>query len=155
MVQGSSQVFAAGPPVVPRIGQNVTKEELGGSAIHGRNGTVDDVVESEIEAFARTRCFLSYLPSSVFELPARIDSTDDPKRREEKLPGAVPRDPRKVYQMRPIVNALVDRDSFFVIGVEAEQAATIRYGARAMAAIYQATVPWCSILVRRAFGMRP
>ena len=51
----------------------------------------------------------------------------------------------------PVVH-LVDIPGF-VIGVAAEQAATIRYGARAMAAIYQATVPWCSILVRRAFGV--
>lgn len=42
-------------PVVASIGQSVTKDELGGTQIHGRNGTVDDVVESEAEAFARTR----------------------------------------------------------------------------------------------------
>ena len=220
MVQGISQIFAAGPPVVARIGQTVTKDQLGGTDIHGRNGTVDDVVTSEAEAFARTRRFLSYLPASVYELPARVTPTDDPRRREEKLLSAVPRDPRKVYQMRPIVHALVDQGSFFeigkmwgrsvitgfarldgwpvavvasdphhyggawtaraseklvrfidmaqtfhlpvvhlvdipgfLIGVEAEQAATIRYGARAMAAVYQATVPWCSILVRRVFGV--
>ena len=116
MVEGISQIFAAGPPVVARIGQNVTKEELGGSEIHGRNGTVDDVVESEAEAFARTRKFLSYLPSSVYELPPRVAPTDDPKRTEEKLLSVVPRDPKKVYQMRPIIHALMDRDSFFEIG---------------------------------------
>ncbi len=220
MVEGISQIFAAGPPVVARVGQNVTKDELGGTEIHGRNGTVDDVVESEAEAFARTRRFLSYLPSSVYELPARTTPTDDPKRREEKLLSAVPRDPKKVYQMRPIINAVVDQGSFFEIGkmwgrsiitgfarldgwpvavvasdpyhygggwtaraseklirfvdmaqtfhlpvvhlvdipgfqigIEAEEAATIRYGSRAMAAVYQATVPWCSILVRRVFGV--
>ncbi len=41
----------------------------------------------------------------------------------------------------------------FLIGLEAEQAATIRHGARALSAIYQATVPWCSILVRKVFGV--
>ena len=51
----------------------------------------------------------------------------------------------------PVVH-LVDIPGF-QIGVEAEEAATIRYGARAMAAVYQATVPWCSIIVRRAFGV--
>ena len=40
-----------------------TKEELGGSDIHARNGAVDDEVASEAEAFARARRFLSYLPS--------------------------------------------------------------------------------------------
>ena len=220
MVEGISQIFAAGPPVVARTGESVTKDQLGGSAIHGRNGTVDDVVASEAEAFARTRRFLSYLPPSVHELPPRTAPADDPERREEWLIGAVPRDPRKVYKMRPIVEALVDRASFFEIGrawgksvisgfarldgwpvaviasdpyhyggawtahaceklvrfidlaqtfhlpvvhlvdipgfrigVQAEEEATIRVGSRAMAAVYQATVPWCSILVRRAFGV--
>ena len=41
----------------------------------------------------------------------------------------------------------------FVIGSEAERTATIRHGARALAAVYQATVPWCSIVVRKAFGV--
>ena len=65
MVTGISQMFVAGPPVVARLGEKVTKEELGGTEIHARNGAVDDEVESEDEAFARTRRFLSYLPSSV------------------------------------------------------------------------------------------
>ncbi|MDE0893983.1 MAG: hypothetical protein OSA09_04810, partial [Acidimicrobiales bacterium] len=51
----------------------------------------------------------------------------------------------------PVVH-LVDNPGF-VIGTEAEQQATIRHGARALAAIYQATVPWCSVLVRKAFGV--
>ena len=41
----------------------------------------------------------------------------------------------------------------FVIGTRAERAGTIRHGARALSAIYQASVPWCSILVRKAFGV--
>ena len=55
MVKGTSQLFAAGPPVVARIGETVTKEELGGSSIHAKNGTIDDEVASEAEAFARAR----------------------------------------------------------------------------------------------------
>jgi len=51
----------------------------------------------------------------------------------------------------PVVH-LVDNPGF-VIGTEAERAATIRHGARALAAVYQSTVPWCSILVRKAFGV--
>jgi acetyl-CoA carboxylase carboxyltransferase component len=220
MVEGISQMFIAGPPVVARLGQNLTKEELGGSEIHARAGAVDDVVASEDEAFQRTRRFLSYLPSSVFELPPRSPVVDDPNRREPWLIEAVPQDRRKVYDMRRIVRALVDRDSFFeigrkfggsaitglarldgwpvavlasdpyiygggwtaaasqkitrfvdlantfhlpvmhlvdcpgfIIGVEAEKAGTIRHGARALAAVYQAKVPWCSILVRKAFGV--
>lgn len=220
MVKGTAQLFNAGPPVVARIGQNVTKEELGGSQIHTRNGVVDDEVASEEEAFERVRRFLSYLPPSVHELPARGEVRDDAARRDEWLLSAIPRDGRKVYKIRPIVECLVDQGSFlemgrqwgraivtglaridgwpvavvasdpyfygggwdgpsaekftrfvdlaqtfhlpvlnlvdiagFQIGVEAERAGIMRYGARALAAVYQATVPWCSIIVRRAYGV--
>src|SRR5438046_341252 len=116
MVKGISQMFVAGPPVVARLGEKVTKEELGGTDIHARNGAVDDEVESEDEAFARTRRFLSYLPSSIDSLAARGPVTDDPNRADAKLIDLVPRDRRKVYQMRAIIRACVDKDSFFEIG---------------------------------------
>jgi len=51
----------------------------------------------------------------------------------------------------PIVN-FVDNPGF-LIGVDAEKRGTIRRGVRALVAVYQATVPWCSILVRRVFGV--
>ncbi len=51
----------------------------------------------------------------------------------------------------PVVH-LVDNPGF-VIGSEAEKAATIRHGSRALATVYQASVPWCSVLVRKAFGV--
>jgi acetyl-CoA carboxylase carboxyltransferase component len=146
--------------------------------------------------------------------------TDDPERREEFLFEAIPRDRRKVYKMRPIIEAVVDQGSFFEmgrmfgrpiiagfarvdglpvavmasdpffyggawtadacdkiirfvdlaetfhlpivylcdcpgfhIGLEAEKAATIRKGVRAMAAVNQSTVPWCTFLVRNVFGV--
>ena len=65
MVKGLSQVFVAGPPVAKAIGEDVDKEGLGGWEINGRNGVVDNVVNSEHEAFAQARRFLSYLPSNV------------------------------------------------------------------------------------------
>ncbi len=116
MVKETSQMFVAGPPVVARIGEDLSKNELGGSDIHTRNGAVDDEVNSEAEAFEHARRFLSYLPNSVFELAERTEPTDDPARREDWLIDAIPRNQRKVYKMRPIVDALVDRDSFFEIG---------------------------------------
>src|SRR6185369_8566474 len=51
----------------------------------------------------------------------------------------------------PVVN-FVDQPGF-LIGTAAERAGTVRYGARAMAAVYQATVPWISIILRRVFGV--
>ena len=221
MVKGLSQLFVAGPPVVNRLGlEEVDKESLGGSRIHTRNGAVDAEVGSEEEAFEHACRFLSYLPSSIHELPGRGPVTDDPERTDDSLLDVVPRDRRHVYRMRDIVESVFDQGSFFeigarfgrsaitglarldgwpvavlagdpyhygggwtadasqkvvrfvdlaetfhlpvvhlvdnpgfVIGTEAERAATIRHGSRALAAVYQATVPWCSILVRKAFGV--
>src|ERR1700752_4931003 len=111
----NSAMFVAGPPVVKRLGQDLTKTELGGADIQTRAGGVDDAVDTEEEAFARARRFLSYLPSSVFELPPTIACNDDSERGEETLLKAVPRSRRQVYKMRPIINAVVDRGSFFEI----------------------------------------
>ena len=113
MVQDTSQLFVAGPPVVKRIGQDYTKNELGGSQIHARNGTVDDEAASEADAFERARKFLSYLPRSVYELPQRAQSDDDPLRRIETLIDAIPRESRRVYKVRPIVESVVDAGTFF------------------------------------------
>lgn len=220
MVEGISQMFIAGPPVVARTGVEMTKEELGGSEIHERAGAIDLAVASEEEAFAAARRFLSYLPPSVYDLPQRVTLQDDPNRREEKLLSIVPRDRRRVYKTREIIDMTVDAGSFlemgrlygrsvitglarldgwpvailasdpyhygggwtadashkitrfvdlaetfhlpvvhfvdipgFLIGPEAEQTGTIRHGARALTAVYQATVPWCSIIMRKAFGV--
>jgi len=220
MVRGLSQMFVAGPPVVARVAAPIDKETLGGADMHGDMGAVDDVMESEEAAFEQAKRFLSYLPSSVFELPPRGPCDDDPERRDESLIDAVPRNRRKVYKMRPIVESVVDRGSFlelgrrwgrsvitglarldgwpvallagdpyffgagwtadasnkvtrfvdladtfhlpvvhlvdnpgFVIGTDAEKAATIRHGARTLSAIYQANVPWCSVIIRRVFGV--
>jgi acetyl-CoA carboxylase carboxyltransferase component len=216
----ASAMFVAGPPVVARVGQDLGKQELGGPDIQTKSGAVDEAVDTEEEAFACARRFLSYLPSSVYGLPPKIESDDDPQRRDASLMDAIPRDRRKVYKMRPVIEALVDRGSFFeigrmfgrsiitglarldglpvavmagdtyfyggawtadacqkvvrfvdlaqtfhlpvvylldcpgfLIGLEAERAATIRHGVRAMTAINQTTVPWCTIIVRNSFGV--
>ena len=220
MVEELSQMFVAGPPVVKRVGEDLTKEELGGSKIHSKNGAIDIVVKSEKEAMEVARNILSYLPPSVYELPPRAKSDDNPERKDEWLIKAIPKDRRKVYKAREIINTLVDKNSFlefgkysgqsviaglarldgwpvgilssdpyfygggwtaeasnkvtrfvdiaetfhlpvvhlvdnpgFLIGLEAEKAATIRHGARALTAVYQAKTPWCSIILRKVFGV--
>ncbi len=222
MVKDTSQLFVAGPPVVTRgVGEVVTKEELGGAHIHARgSGAVDNEVESEEEAFAAIRRFLSYMPQSVWQLPLRRQSDDDPNRREEALLSIIPRNKRRGYDVRKLVSLVLDHDSFFeigryygrplvtglarldgypvgvlasdplqggggldapgsekmtrfidlcdtfhlpcvnfvdqpgfLLGTVAERAGTIRAGVRALAAVYQATVPWVSIIVRRVFGV--
>jgi len=119
MVNGTSQLFVAGPPVVVRgVGENVTKEQLGGSHIHAHgSGAVDNEVNSEDEAFAQIRRVLSYLPSNVWQVPPRSpNSGDDPERREEELLSIIPRDRRRSYDVRRLLSLVLDRDSFFEIG---------------------------------------
>jgi acetyl-CoA carboxylase carboxyltransferase component len=115
MVKDLSALFVAGPPVVERLGQKLSKNELGGWQIQLKAGAVDQAVDSEEEAFAYARRFLSYMPSSIWDLPPRGPQIDDPERRESWLGDVVPRDPRKVYKMRAIVEAVVDAGSFFEI----------------------------------------
>ncbi len=118
MVRGSSQLFVAGPPVVERgVGEKVSKEELGGHAIHARgSGAVDNEVESEDEAFSIIRRFLSYMPSSAWHVPPLSQPSDDPMRREEELIAIIPRDRRRSFDVRRILNLVFDRESFFEIG---------------------------------------
>ena len=211
----------AGPALVDwaSLG-DVSKEELGAAKIHTRNGAIDDEANSEAEAFAMAKQFLSYLPSSVDELPPTVDCDDNPDRTDDKLLSIVPRDPRKVYRMHDIINSVADQDSFFeigrkwgrsiitglarfngipvalfaenprvyggawtadaarklirlidlastfhlplvhledcpgfLIGKQSEEAATIRYGSAALAALGQCTTPFCSVVIRKAFGV--
>ena len=220
MVEKVSQMFVAGPPVVKRVGEDLTKEELGGSEIHSKNGAIDILVKTEEEAIEVAKNILTYLPSSVYDLPPRSDNNDNPNRSDEWLIEAIPKDRRKVYKSRNIIKTVFDKNSFlefgknsgksviaglarldgwpvgllasdpyfygggwtaeasnkvtrfvdiaetfhlpvvhlvdnpgFVIGLDAEKQATIRHGARALTAVYQASVPWCSIILRKVFGV--
>jgi len=115
MVKGTSQVFAGGPPVVERgMGVKVDKEELGGSKVHVReSGVIGNEAETEADAFAMARRFLSYLPSSVFELPPVTDCDDPRDRREEELLSIIPREQRRVYKPRKLIELVMDRGSVF------------------------------------------
>ena len=117
IVKDSAQMMIAGPALVDwaSLG-DVSKEELGSYKIHTRNGAIDDVADSEEEAFAMARQFLSYLPSSVDELPPVIECTDDPKREDESLLNLVPKEPRQVYKMHQLLESVCDEGSFFEMG---------------------------------------
>ncbi|MEM7187987.1 MAG: carboxyl transferase domain-containing protein [Pseudomonadota bacterium] len=117
MVKDISQIFPGGPPVVKAaLGQEITKEELGGDHIHTRmSGCIDNLAETEEEAFEMVRRWLSYLPDSVHDLPERVESGDDPNRRDEALLSIMPRDRRKTYDVRKVIDAVVDKGSFFEV----------------------------------------
>ena len=117
MVRDISQLFVAGPPVVSHaMGYDITKEDLGGWQVHCRNGSVDNLAETEAEAMAMTKRFLSYLPSSVHEAPPVGASGDPPDRRDEELLTIVPRKRTTTFDVRRVIELLVDRGSWFEIG---------------------------------------
>jgi acetyl-CoA carboxylase carboxyltransferase component len=118
MVKGISHIFAGGPPVVKAaLSQDITKEELGDERTQVtqvfEGGVVDNLAETEEEAFEMARQFLSYLPQSVWEMPPRAEPTEDPDRREEKLLSVIPRERRKLYDPRAILRYVFDKDSVF------------------------------------------
>ena len=119
MVREIAQLFVAGPPVVSHaMGYEITKEELGGWQVHCRNGSVDNLAETEEEAVTMTKRFLSYLPSSVFEAPLVLppDPTDPVDRREEELFTIIPRKRTTTFDLRRAIRLMADRGSFFEIG---------------------------------------
>ena len=116
LVEGTAQLFVAGPPVVKGgVGEDVDKQALGGSHVHARNGAVDLIARSESEAFELIRTFLSYLPPSAYELPPVISSADPADRRDEALLSAVPRNRRMPYRIRDILRAVLDVGSVMEI----------------------------------------
>src|ERR1700744_4226754 len=76
-VKDIAAVFVAGPPVVERLGEPRSKQELGGWEIQLGCGAVDHAVDTEDEAFDAARRFLSYLPSSIHDLPPRTRGGED------------------------------------------------------------------------------
>ena len=116
MVKRLSQLFAAGPALVAAIGEEIDRDELGGSAVHTRNGVVDEEAESEADAFRLARTFLSYLPSAVGRPAPRLAGSDPIDRRDESLLSAVPQDPKQVYAMRRILDSVFDHGSVFEMG---------------------------------------
>ena len=117
MVKDISQVFPGGPPVVKAaLGYDITKEELGDerSQIY-EAGVIDNLADSEADAFRMIRRFLSYLPANVWQLPPRGEVPGDPQRREEALLSAIPRQKRRPYDPYAILGYVLDPDSLFEI----------------------------------------
>ncbi len=114
MVKGT-QIFPGGPALAKRsLGEDVTKEELGGVAVHAHgSGVADNEAEDEEDCFRQIRTFLSYLPSNVWEVAPRVETGDDPDRRDEELLSIIPRDRRRAYKMRDLMGHVFDRDSIF------------------------------------------
>ena len=113
--QGQRPDLAAGPPVVARaLGEQVTKDELGGTSLHvHESGVIDNEAQDESDAFDQIRTFLSYMPSSVWETPPFVSPSDDPERREQRLASIIPKERNRGYNMRELIGLIVDDGEFF------------------------------------------
>lgn len=117
MVRGSSQIFAAGPPVVKRsLGQQIDKDDLGGVKVAvDKAGTVHNAAASEAEAFEQIRRFLSFMPGNVWELPPVVASDDPVDRCDDRLAEIVPQRRVQAYRMHKLIGMVCDLGSEFEI----------------------------------------
>ena len=114
VMRRDAAIALSGPPVIlGAIGEDVSAEELGGPKVANEtSGSAHMVVDGEPEAFAAVKRFLSYMPDSA-ALPAPPAPPAQPARGGEELLTIVPSDRRRGYDMRKLLEALVDADSLF------------------------------------------
>jgi len=117
MTKYTAQIMIGGPALVERaLGVSLSKDELGGAQVHASSGIVDNLANDEYDAFDQVQKFLSYLPNSVWQRTPRIACEDPVDRMEEALLSIVPRAANTAFDMRAIVNMVVDQGSFFEMG---------------------------------------
>ncbi|KAL2653802.1 hypothetical protein R1flu_021930 [Riccia fluitans] len=117
MVRGTSNMFVTGPDVVKQVTQEeVTQEELGGPKVHTRkSGVAHGAFDNELDALARIRDLVDYLPSSNRECSSRRPTNDSPDRRSASLDYLIPADSSTPYDMLEVLEKVVDGMELFEI----------------------------------------
>ena len=117
MVRNTSYMFLTGPEVVKAVtGEEVTTEELGGAMVHNaHSGVAHFLAENEPHALDMVRLLLSYLPQNNTEDPPMVASTDPPDRQEESLLNMVPAAEDQSYDVKDVIQAVVDYGSFLEV----------------------------------------
>jgi propionyl-CoA carboxylase beta chain len=117
MVKDTSYMFVTGPEVVKTVThETVTQEELGGALTHTqRSGVADLAFENDVEALVELRRFIDFLPASNRAAPPLRPTTDPSERVESSLDTLVPSNPNKPYDMKELIEKVVDDADFFEI----------------------------------------
>ena len=117
MVKDSSYMFVTGPDVVKTVThETVTQEELGGALTHTtKSGVADLAFENDVEAILELRRFLDFLPSNNREKPPVRPTADPADRPELALDTLIPANPNKPYDMKEVIQKIVDEGEFFEI----------------------------------------
>jgi propionyl-CoA carboxylase beta chain len=117
MVKDTSYLFVTGPEVVKTVThETVTQEELGGALTHtSRSGVADLAFENDVEALIELRRFIDFLPASNRTKPPLRPTADPFDRPEPSLDTLVPGSPNKPYDMKELIEKVVDEGDFFEI----------------------------------------
>jgi acetyl-CoA carboxylase carboxyltransferase component len=117
MVRDTSYMFITGPNVVKQVlNEDVTSEELGGATVHAsKSGVAHLVADDETQAMLLVRELLNYLPQNNMEDPVMLPTTDDPLRSDPALDTIVPDNANKPYDIKEVINRIVDDGHFFEI----------------------------------------
>lgn len=117
MVEKTSYMFVTGPRVVKAVtGEDVTVEQLGGTDVHSsRSGVASLVCKTEDEALMLIRKLIHYLPQNNMEDPEKHPATDPPDRKESWLDDFIPENSSKPYDMKRVIEAIVDDEEFLEI----------------------------------------
>ena len=117
MVKEKSYMFVTGPDVVKTvIHEDVTKEKLGGAESHAsKSGVTHFVCNSEEEVLMGIRELISFLPQNNMDEAKKLNCTDDVNREDAELDSLIPEDPNMPYDMKELIERIVDNGYFFEI----------------------------------------
>lgn len=116
MVEDSSYMFVTGPGVVKTVtNEEVTAEELGGASAHSQKSGVTHLTSAnDIQCLEDVKKLLSYMPQSNRETPQKLPYELGDELRME-LETLVPENTNKPYDMKDVIDLVIDKDSFFEI----------------------------------------
>ncbi|MCB2183713.1 MAG: acyl-CoA carboxylase subunit beta [Desulfobulbaceae bacterium] len=130
MIEEQSHMFVTGPDVIKAVThEDVSKEELGGAAVHHKKSGVAHLVgHDDKECIALIRELLSYLPSNNLEDPLVVECFGDSGRSEPLLKEIIPDDPRAAYDVKELIRLVVDDGNFFELQSGYAQNIVIGFG---------------------------
>ncbi len=117
MVQDSSYMFVTGPNVVKTVThEEVSSEELGGATTHTqKSGVAHFATPNDAVCLSEIRRLMDYLPSNCEEKPPRISSSEPDAQKAAALDTVVPENPNKPYDIKEVIEGLVDAESFYEV----------------------------------------
>ena len=117
MVDHTSKMFITGPQVVKSVtGEEVTAEELGGASTHNQvSGVAQFLADNEEQSFEQIRKLISFIPNNNLEGASVVETNDAADRIEKDLQDIVPINPNKAYDIREVIERIVDDKDFFEV----------------------------------------